>query len=240
MILDSKHINSAFDEDLDRLLTQLMTMGGLVENAIRESSRALINLDTELAESVIKDDHRIDLIQEDIDMAAVNCIALRQPQARDLRMIIAVMRISNALERCADHAKNTAKRTSAIVEAPPLTETIASLGRFSKLVQALIKDSLDCFIQADESKARDVIARDHEIDQIHSGLFREYLTYMLEKPSIITSTMHLMFIAKNIERISDHATAIAEQAVYMMTGHLPEDERPKNDDAAYVASADQD
>lgn len=236
MALESKHINSAFDEDLDRLLTQLMTMGGLVENSVRESSHALVNLDTELAEQVVKQDDRIDSLQEEIDMAAVNCIALRQPQARDLRMIIAVMRISNTLERTADHSKNTAKRTSAIIQSPPLNETISSFGRFSKLVQVLVKDSLDSFIQGDESKARDVIERDHEIDQIHSSLFREYLTYMLEDPSIISSTMHLMFIAKNIERISDHATAIAEQTIYLVTGQFPEGERPKDDEAAYMAS----
>ncbi len=233
---ESKHINAAFDQDLDRLLTQLMTMGGLVENSIREATRALLTYDIDLAEQVVRDDTRIDSLQGDIHMAAVNCIALRQPQATDLRMVIAVMRISDALERAADYSKNTAKRTSVIVQIPPLASTIASLGRLAKATQFLVKDALDAFIQTDEIKARNVISRDQEIDQMHGSLFREYLTYMLEDPKIITPTMHLLFIAKNIERTADHATAIAEQTVYLITGFLPEGERLKNDDSAYAAS----
>ena len=231
---EAKHINAAFDQDLDRLLTQLMTMGGLVENSISESSRALMTLDMDLAEQVIRDDARIDALLEDIHMAAVNCIALRQPQARDLRMVVAAMRISTTLERAADHSKNTAKRTSVLVRTPPLEGTVASLGRLAKAAQMLVKDSLDAFIQTDERKARDVIIRDQEVDQMHGSLFREYLTNMLEDPAIITPTMHLLFIAKNIERIGDHATAIAEQTVYLITGHMPEGERPKTDD--YLAA----
>ena len=216
-----------------------MTMGGLVENSIRQSIRALRNSDINLAEQVVEDDHRIDALQDEIHMAAVNCIALRQPQASDLRMVVAIMRITNALERAADHAKNTAKRASSIVQTPPQSGAVKSLDRLATTTHTLLKDSLDAFIQADEKKALDVISRDQDVDQMYSSLFREYLTYMLEDASVITPTMHLIFIAKNIERIGDHSTAIAEQTVYMVTGSLPEGERPKGDDSVYLAGTEQ-
>ncbi len=238
MNYDSKHINSAFDEDLDRLLTQVMTLGGLVEDSIQQSTQALLTRDNELAEQVIQSDARIDMLHEDIHMAAVNIIALRQPQARDLRMVIAVMRISTILERVGDCSKNTAKRTSAIVQTPPLGSAVGSVGRLAKASLILLKDSLDAFIQLDERKARDVIRRDHEIDQMYSSLFREFLTYMLEFPNTITSAMHFLFITKNIERIGDHATGVSEQTIYFITGLLPEGERKKSDDAAYFLSPD--
>lgn len=238
MGLDSKHINAAFDQDLDHLLTQLMAMGGLVENSIRESSRALLTLDGDLADQVINDDNRIDVLQDDIHKSAVNCIALRQPQASDLRMVIAAMGISNSLERAADHSKNTAKRISSLIQSPPLDSAKASLQRLTSSTQTIIKDSLDAFIQNNVELAAEVIIRDQDIDEMFASLFREYLTYMLEDPKIITPTMHLLFIAKNVERIGDHATSIAEQTIYLITGSFPEGERPKGDNSVYYSASD--
>ncbi|MCY4005519.1 MAG: phosphate signaling complex protein PhoU [Rhodobacteraceae bacterium] len=231
---ETKHINSAFDQDLDRLLTLLMAMGGQVENAISKSIQALQMSDLELAEQVIADDQRIDALQEEIHTAAVNCIAIRQPQASDLRMVIAVMRISDSLERSGDHAKNTAKRMPIITQHPHRQDKVASLCRFAKTTQTLLKNALDAFIQTDEGKARQVIAQDFDIDQMHGSLFREFVTYMLEDPTIVTPILHLLFVAKNVERIGDHATGIAEQCVYLITGRIPDDERQRHEDYAYL------
>ncbi|MCY3879892.1 MAG: phosphate signaling complex protein PhoU [Rhodobacteraceae bacterium] len=234
MSIEQRHIDSAFDEDLDRLLGQLMTMGGLVESSIRDSSEALFLKDIELVDQTIRSDARIDAIEEEIQLAAVNLIALRQPRASDLRMVMAAMRISSILERVGDCSKNTAKRTTAILQSPLPGSAFSALERLARATQVLVKDSLDAFIQTDEHKAGDVIRRDHEIDQMHNSIFRQYLALMEQNPKVTTPLMHLLFIAKNFERIGDHATGIAEQSIYLKTGSLPDGERKKDDSTAFL------
>lgn len=231
---ENRHIDSAFDKDLDNVLALLMTMGGLVEQAIRQSAMALHERDTELAEIVIRNDRQFDGLLEEVNTAAVNLIARRQPQAKDLRMVVSVIRIAQYLERVGDYAKNISKRSFTISLMPPISRSTGSVKRLAAAVQSSIKDSLDAFIQADSEKATDVIRRDIDIDQMYNSLFREFLTHMMENPKNITPAMHLLFVAKNFERIGDYATAIGEQAVYRVTGSMPVDVRQREDWTPYA------
>ncbi len=235
--MESKHIHAAFDEELEKITTQIMIMGGLVENALRQASKSLIRKDIEKAGSVIVDDNRIDRLEEQITVAAIEVLALRQPQASDLRAVIAVMKIASSLERVGDYARNIAKRTPEIVQGATTGDlNSGSIKRLSKAVQRQIKSSLDSFMQQDLEQAQEIIARDEEIDQMYNALFREYLTHMMEDPRTISSTMHYLFIAKNLERIGDHTTAIAEQVIYMVSGSIPKDGRPKLVSTSYDLS----
>ncbi|MBY6200296.1 phosphate signaling complex protein PhoU [Maritalea mobilis] len=223
----SEHIVSSFDRDLEGIQGLIMRMGGLVEEAISDAAKALDTRDVELAQKVRAGDAAIDALDQTINEEAANIIARRQPIARDLRTVLTVFRISNNLERIGDYAKNIAKRSEAIIEHPPVEGTGASLRRMARQVELMLKDVLDAYIQQDADKAQDVRERDIEVDQMYSALFREYLTFMMEDPRNITTCMHLHFMAKNIERMGDHATSIAEQVMYLVTGELPDDERPK-------------
>ncbi|NBX42451.1 MAG: phosphate transport system regulatory protein PhoU [Rhodobacteraceae bacterium] len=160
---------------------------------------------------------------------AARILALRSPTASDLRTVLSVFRVSTNLERIGDYSKNIAKRSHAVMAQPPIEDATASLRRMAREVELMLKDVLDAYIQRDLGLAEDVRERDIEIDQIYSALFREYLTFMMEDPRSITACMHLHFMAKNIERMGDHVTSIAEQVVYLVTGALPEDIRPKQD-----------
>ena len=233
ILSDSKHIHTAFDDDLNKAHSLIMTMGGKVEKAIRLSSRALQKRDDELAESVIANDFRIDQLEEDINSAVIEILALRQPRATDLRMVVAIMKISSSLERVGDYAKNIAKRTTVVAHSPPIRPSTGFIKQISKAVRGMITDSLDSFINLDVEKANLVIQLDEEIDQMYNSLFRELLTHMMEDPRAITAAMHILFIAKNLERIGDHATSIAEQVIYIATGSFPEDERRKIDNTPY-------
>jgi phosphate transport system protein len=223
----SEHIVSSFDRDLEGIQGLIMRMGGLVEEAISDAAKALDTRDIELAQKVVKGDVAIDALDDQINEETANIIARRQPIASDLRTVLSVFRISNNLERIGDYAKNIAKRSEAIIDHPPVTGTGASLRRMARQVELMLKDVLDAYIQQDVDKAIDVRERDIEVDQMYSALFREYLTFMMEDPRNITTCMHLHFMAKNIERMGDHTTSIAEQVMYLITGEMPEDERPK-------------
>jgi phosphate transport system protein len=225
----SPHIASAFDRDLEAIQALIMKMGGRVEDAVEKATIALVEQDGELAGRVRMDDKRIDAMESQVNEEAARVIALRQPIATDLRTVLAVFRISASLERIGDYAKNMAKRTEIIIELHPVEGSQASLRRMSKAVQAMLKDALDAYIQRDAALAADVRMRDAEVDQMYNGLFREYLTHMMEDPRNITACMHLHFMAKNLERMGDLVTAIAEQVIYLVSGELPEDERVKAD-----------
>ena len=224
-----KHISSAFDRDLEGIQAQIMKMGGLVETAIRDGAKSLETRDTELAEQVRAGDKAIDALEEQLNEEAARVIALRAPTAVDLRVILSVMRMSANLERIGDLAKNLGKRTGVLATMPPVGATTSSLRRMAREVELMLKDALDSYIQRDEALARDVIERDLDVDQMYNTLFREFLTFMLEDPRNITACMHLHFIAKNIERMGDHVTSIAEQVVYLTTGEKPDESRPKRD-----------
>jgi phosphate transport system protein len=223
------HISAAFDRDLEAIQAMIMKMGGMVEDAIEKATLALVQGDADLADAVRRGDARIDDLEQAVNTEAARVIALRQPIASDLRTVLSVFRISAALERIGDYAKNIAKRSEILLELHPVDGGTASLRRMSRSVQVMLKDALDAYIQRDADLARDIRARDEEVDQMYNGLFREYVTHMMEDPRNITACMHLHFMAKNIERMGDLVTGISEQVIYLVTGELPDDERVKAD-----------
>lgn len=227
--MTQKHIVSAFDADLEQIQAHIMRMGGLVEEAILDAAKSLKTLDEELAEQVRANDKAIDQLEELVNEECARLIALRAPAAGDLRIVLSVMKITGNLERIGDYAKNMAKRTAVMAHMTPVDGARGALRRMAREVQLMLKDALDAFIQRDVELARDVIERDRDIDQMYNALFREFLTFMMEDPRHITPCMHLHFIAKNTERMGDHVTSIAEQVIYLVTGALPDDRRPKVD-----------
>ena len=227
--MTQQHIASAFDRDLEDIQAKIMKMGGLVEAAILEGAISLETRDEERAEKVRAADKAIDLLEEKINEDAARLIALRSPTASDLRLVLAIMKISGNLERIGDYAKNMAKRTGVLAQMAPVSDSAGSLRRMAKEVSKMLKDVLDAYIHRDAELAGDVIKRDSDVDQMYNGLFREFLTFMMEDPRNITACMHLHFIGKNIERMGDHVTAIAEQVVYLVTGEYPEEARVKSD-----------
>nr|WP_319948113.1 phosphate signaling complex protein PhoU [uncultured Shimia sp.] len=227
--MNDNHIVSSFDRELEQIQAHIMKMGGLVEEAILDASKSLKNRDEELAEQVRNADKAIDALEELINDECIKLIALRSPAAVDLRVALSVMKISGNLERIGDYAKNMAKRTSVLVHMTPVEGARGALRRMAREVQLMLKDALDAYIQRDVELAYDILARDHDIDQMYNALFREFLTFMMEDPRYITPCMHLHFIAKNTERMGDHVTSIAEQVIYLVTGSMPDDIRPKDD-----------
>lgn len=233
-----KHISSAFDRDLETIQAMVVKMGGMVEAAIADASTALDTRDEELAEDVRRRDKAIDALEAQINEDAARLIALRAPTATDLRMVLAVIKISASLERVADYAKNMAKRTEVLAQMPVIPGAGMALRRMSQAVNKMLQDALDSYIRRDADLARDVRQRDLEVDQMYNALFREFLTHMMEDPRNITPCMHLHFIAKNVERMGDHATSIAEQVVYLVSGELPDEARPKSNSVPVIAPAD--
>lgn len=230
-----KHISSAFDRDLETIQAMVVKMGGMVEAAITDASAALDTRDEELAEQVRRRDAAIDAMEVQINEDAARLIALRAPTATDLRMVLVVMKISASLERVGDYAKNMAKRTEVLSHMPQIDGAGIALRRMSQAVNKMLQDALDSYIRRDAELAHDVRQRDLEVDQMYNALFREFLTHMMEDPRNITPCMHLHFIAKNVERMGDHATSIAEQVIYLVTGDMPDDARPKSSGIPAVA-----
>ncbi len=239
--MNQEHIASAFDRDLEGIQARIMKMGGLVEQAILDSAQALETRDQELADKVRANDKTIDELEDLLNEEAARVIALRAPTAVDLRVILSVLRISANLERIGDLAKNLAKRNAVLMTMPAIDGASSQLRRMSRDVQIMLKDALDAYIQRDDALARDVIERDIDVDQMYNTLFREFLTFMLEDPRNITPCMHLHFIAKNVERMGDHVTSVAEQVVFLVTGEKPDEPRKKEDvtssDAGLSASS---
>jgi phosphate transport system protein len=223
------HILSAFDRDLEAIQALLMRMGGLVEEAIREGARSLETRDVELAEIVRQNDKAIDELEERINHDVARVLALRAPAATDLRTVLTVLKISGNLERMGDYAKNMAKRTAILAELPAIDGAAGALRRMAVAVAGLLNDALDAYIHRNADLALAVRNRDQDVDQMYNTLFRDLLTHMMENPRMITASMHLHFIAKNVERMGDHATSIAEQVIYLVTGKLPDESRPKSD-----------
>ncbi len=227
--MNERHIVSSFDRDLESIQAMVVKMGGLVEEALADATTALRTHDVVLAERVRNGDKVIDALDLAAKTNAARLLALRSPTAGDLRTVLSVMEIASHLERCGDYAKNMAKRTIAMAESKEINGTLAALGRMSAFVEAMVRDALDAYIQRNPIKAAEIIERDLEADQIYNTLFRSLLTHMMEDHRNITVGMHLHFIAKNVERVGDHATAIAEQTIYLVNGELPEDGRPTKD-----------
>lgn len=230
--MESEHIVKSYDEDLGHIDNAVAEMGGLVETQLADAIAALVRRDIELAERVIDADKRVDSMEAEADAFAVKLLALRQPMAEDLRSVITALKITHSLERIGDYAKNIATRTIPLERMPTIGGTANTIARMARIAQGMINDVLDAYIGRDARKAADVRERDQEVDQLHTSLFRELLTYMMEDPRNITACTHLLFVAKNIERIGDHTTGIAEQVQFLVEGKLPEEDRPKNDQAS--------
>ena len=226
--MSSEHIVKSYDEELRRLRNTITEMGGLAESQLAAAIDAVVKRDSELAASVVEGDAKVDQLQHDLDNLAIRILALRQPMARDLREIFAALKIASDLERICDYAANVAKRSIALNQTPPVRPVYA-LPRMAHLAQLLIKDVIDAYVARDADKAYLVWTRDAEVDEMYSSLFRELLTYMMEDPRNIGACTHLLFMAKNIERIGDHATNIAENVYYLVNGIPLEQARPKGD-----------
>ena len=224
----SDHIVRAYDEDLSNLKTMLAQMGGLVEQQLDDALDALSRRDTALADRVIQDDEKVDVLEHQIEEKAILTIAKRQPVARDLREIMVAIRVSSDLERIGDLAKNTAKRTHAMSDQLP-RKLMAGVIRMGRLAQDELKSILDAYMRSDAQKALDVWRSDEELDALYNSIFRELLTYMMEDPRNISLCTHLLFGAKNMERIGDHATNIAENIHYLVHGKPLAEDRPKKD-----------
>jgi phosphate transport system protein len=224
----SDHIVKAYDNDLAELRTLLSQMGGLAEDQLANSIDALTRRDVKLADAVVKADEQLDAMELAIEEKAILTIAKRQPMARDLRNIMVAIRISADIERIGDLAKNVAKRANALNDAIP-PRLAKGLERMGQLTQAQLKLVLDAFASSDADKAMQVWRHDEDIDALYNSVFRELLTYMMEDPRMISACTHLLFASKNIERIGDHATNIAENIYYLVHGETLKEKRPKKD-----------
>ena len=225
--MSTRHIVSAFDEDLRMISSRIAEMGGMAEEQLGQANEALQNRDSELAEQIIRSDKRLDRMEMDLEQTIVQVIALRQPMAGDLREIVAALKISSALERIGDLAKNVAKRTLVLNRSEPL-RVVSSIGRMGKQTQAQMAEALDAYTSRDTARSVSVWNRDVEIDEMHNSIFRELITFMMEDPRTIGLCSQLLFVVKNLERIGDHTTFIAEMTYYAVEGRPLGDDRPKS------------
>ena len=224
----AEHIVKSYDEELQRLSNMIVEMGGLAESQLAGAIEAVAQRDSELAAHIIEGDDKVDQLERDLDNLAVRLLALRQPMARDLREIVAALKIASDLERICDYAVNVAKRSIALAQSPPI-QPVHALPRMAHFALLLVKDVIDAYVDRDADKAIVVWTRDEELDEMYSSLFREFLTYMMEDPRNIGVYTHILFMAKNIERIGDHATNIAENLYYLVHGTPLTQARPKGD-----------
>jgi phosphate transport system protein len=216
----TEHTVKAFDDDINALRALIAEMGGLTEDAIDNAMKALTTRDEDLARKVVEGDKRIDELDAQIEKLVVQTIALRAPLADDLREIIAVLKISNVVERMADYAKNIAKRVGTINRSKQV-EPLSLLPAMAQIAREMVKGALDAFVARDPVKAVQIIERDRAVDDFYNSIFRTMVTFMMENPKMISESTHIMFIAKNLERIGDHATNIAEMVHYIVTGEKP-------------------
>ena len=213
----NEHIVRAFGQELEQISNIIIRMAGVAEAQVEAAAQAVVRRDAAMAAQVIQADHQLDLLQQDIDSETLRLLALRQPMASDLREIVSALKIAADLERIGDYAANIAKRSIALAQLPAV-RPVGAIPRMGRLVQEIMKEVLDAFIERDVDKAVAARHRDEELDDLYTSLFREVLTYMMEDPRNITPCTHLLFIAKNLERIGDHATNIGEKIDYMIHG----------------------
>ena len=228
MATSSGHTIKAFDEDLDRLRALISQMGGMAEHAIRESLRCLVQRDLDGAAKVVEDDKKLDALEMETEKRVVQLIALRAPMAGDLRDVVAALKISSVVERIGDYAKNISKRVP-LLDNSSTIEPVSLLPEMARMATEMVHDVLNAFVERDAAAAVRVCERDHAVDDFYNSIFRTLLTFMMENPNNISQCTHLLFIAKNIERVGDHATNIAEMVYYAATGeHLAD--RPRGED----------
>ncbi len=214
----SGHTLKAFDEDIERLRALISQMGGLAEHAIGESMRCLAQRDVEGAEKVVENDKKLDALEIETERRAVQLIALRAPMAGDLREVVAALKISSVVERIGDYAKNIARRVRSIDSAGGKIEPLSLLPEMARIATQMVHDVLDAFVARDADVAIEVCRRDQAVDDFYDSIFRALLTHMMENPHNIGQAAHLLFVAKNLERVGDHATNIAEMVYYAATG----------------------
>src|SRR4051794_13194350 len=231
--MSNEHIVKSFAQELQRLSNLITQMGGVAEAQVESAVQALVRRDTAIASQVIQSDLRIDNYEREIDNETLRLLALRQPMASDLREIVSALKIAADLERIGDYAANIAKRSLALAQLPAV-RPVGAIPRMGRLVQEIMKEVLDAFIERDVEKAVAARRRDEELDDLYTSLFREVLTYMMEDPRNITPCTHLLFIAKNLERVGDHATNIAETVHFLVTGQPLTATRPKSDTSSFA------
>ncbi len=218
-----------FDEELSRLREKLLQMAGRAEGLVGQATESLVNRNLELAREVIARDREIDELEVAIEEEAVTLIARHQPAAGDLRLLIGIIKINNDIERIGDHAVNIAQSAIELGQEPPLKPLI-DIPRMALLVTGMLKDSLDSFVQGNAEKARQVCVRDDQVDQLKDQIFRELLTYMIEKPQSIGRGMGLILVSRNLERIADLSTNIAEEVIYISQAKVIKHNREANDE----------
>jgi phosphate transport system protein len=229
----TEHLVKSFDSDLKRLRDMLTDMGGIVESQVAMAAEAILDRDSVVAMRVVEEDPKVDALEREIEQFVIRMLALRQPMAGDLRRVVAALKITGDLERIGDYAANVAKR-SVVLWQYNLPYSLAGLAHMATLVQEQLKSIIDALGNNDSVKAIEVWRSDRVVDDIYNALFRELITYMMEDPRNITPCTHLLFIAKNLERIGDHATNIAEMVHYAVKGEVLPDTRPKGNSAAYA------
>ena len=222
-----EHTLKAFDQDLDRLRAMIAQMGGLAEHAIGEAMRCLVQRDVEAAKRIVEDDKKLDALEVETERRVVQLIALRAPMAGDLRDAVAALKISGVVERIGDYAKNIARRVPQLESAGQI-EPLSLLPEMARIATQMVHDVLDAFVNRDAQAAIEVARRDQAVDDFYDSIFRALLTFMMEKPNTIGQSAHLLFVAKNLERVGDHATNIAEMVYYAATGeHMTEEQQGK-------------
>ena len=238
MATTGAHTVKAFDEDLDQLRATICEMGGLAEQAINESMRALVQRDTDAARQIVEEDKKIDALESEVEKSAVQLIALRAPMADDLRDVVAALKIAGVVERIGDYAKNIAKRVQ-VLESSAGIEPLSLRPEMARIAGEMVHNVLDAFVARDADKAVAVCERDRAVDDFYNSIFRTLLTFMMENPHNITPATHLLFIAKNLERVGDHATNVAEMVYFAATGEHMAD-RPRGEDLLMGSEADDD
>jgi phosphate transport system protein len=226
--MNGEHTVRSYDEELSYLNNLIARMGGLAEAQLDGAIQALVRRDSDLAGRIVAADAKVDELEQEVHAFTVRLLALRQPMAQDLRGIVGALKVSGDLERIADYAANAAKRVLVLNTLPP-AKPVSGVPRLARLVQQVLKEVLDSFVEQDVERATKVWVQDEEVDEMYTGLFRELITYMMEDARNITACIHLMFIAKNIERIGDHATNIAETIHFNVKGVPIREARPKGE-----------
>lgn len=224
--MEAEHIVRSYDEELQHLHDSIVRMGGLTEAQLARAIEALVARNPEIAEEVIARDQEVDEIDNEINDKTTRLLALRQPMALDLRNVVAALKIAADLERIADYASNIARRSMALSETAP-ARPVNAVPRMSRLARQMIKDVLDAYVEGNVEKAVAVWRSDADVDDMYVSLFRELLTYMMEDPRSIGACIHLLFVAKHIERIGDHVTNIAETIHFMVQGTRMTGSRPR-------------
>jgi phosphate transport system protein len=228
-----EHVVKSYDLELKRLRNMMTQMGGIVENQVALAADAIMHRDPAAAMRAVEEDPKVDALEREVETFVIRLLALRQPVAGDLRHIVAALKITGDLERIGDYAANVAKRSIVLAEFS-MPYSLAGLAHMARLVQAQLKLIIDALGDNDADKAMEVWRSDQVVDDIYNAIFRELITYMMEDPRNITPCTHLLFIAKNLERIGDHATNVAENLYYAVKGESLPESRPKGDTSAYA------